>query len=146
MATQENTDRVMDLFGRLSRLFALMEGFSKDTTLSKLEILALESVYRAGEPIMSKLASDLGIGMSTATGIADRLVERKLASRKRNHGDRRVVRITLTEKGKRAVLAHQKQMVSAIEKMLSVLTKEEQEQFIRTWEKISQADLGPREG
>lgn len=88
---------------------------------------------------MSKLAKKLGVGFSTATGIIDRLIEKKLVTRERNHGDRRVVKVSLTKKGEKTVFDYQKQKKEVIEKMMNMLSVKEQEDFILILEKLADA-------
>jgi len=116
-----------------------MESFAGDTSLSKLELMVLECIFKERELIMSKLAKSLSIGLSTATGIIDRLIEKKLASRKRNHNDRRVVKVSLTEKGTKNVLGYQKKKKEVIGKMMNMLSAKEQKDFILILEKIADA-------
>jgi len=51
---------------------------------------------------MSELASKLGIGVSAATGLVDRLVERGVLERESDSADRRVVRVRMSPAGIRA--------------------------------------------
>jgi DNA-binding MarR family transcriptional regulator len=51
---------------------------------------------------MSELASRLGVGVSAATGLVDRLVERGVLERDSDPGDRRVVRVRMSPAGIRA--------------------------------------------
>lgn len=51
---------------------------------------------------MGELASRLGIGVSAATGLVDRLVERGVLERDSDPADRRVVRVRMSPAGIRA--------------------------------------------
>jgi len=137
MVTEERTARLLGVFDKLSVILASVASLAGDLSITKLELLALDPIYKAGELTMSKLAKGLGIGLSTATGIVDRMIEKKLVKRERNHGDRRIVRVALTEKGKKIALAYQKQRKEALEKMLNVLSPQEQQSFILILEKIA---------
>ncbi len=136
MVSEQSTDRVLEVFDRVGKILASMESFAGGVGLSKLELLALESVSKQNEIMMSQLANGLGITLSTATGIVDRLIDKKLVRRERNHGDRRVVKVLLTQKGERAALDHLEKKKEAINKMMSVLSVKEQEDFISIWQKI----------
>jgi DNA-binding MarR family transcriptional regulator len=54
-----------------------------------------------GDMSISGLAEVLGMGLPNVTGLVDRLEERGLVERLRDPGDRRVVRVHLTEAGGR---------------------------------------------
>lgn len=137
MTTEENTARIIEVFGKISKVFASMEGFTGDISLSKPELLTLESVSKQKELTMSKLAKNLDIGFSTATSIIDRLIEKKLVARERNHGDRRVVKVFLSKEGEKIVSSYQEQKKISFKKMIEVLTEDEQESFVLVLEKIA---------
>ena len=137
MTTEENTARIIEAFGKISKVFASMEGFTGDISLSKPELLTLESVSKQKELTMSKLAKNLDIGFSTATSIIDRLIEKKLVARERNHGDRRVVKVFLSKEGEKIVSSYQEQKKISFKKMIEVLTEDEQESFVLVLEKIA---------
>ncbi|MBU4205129.1 MarR family transcriptional regulator, partial [Patescibacteria group bacterium] len=131
--------RILDAFDGISRVFASMESFHGDASISKPELLALEAISREEGLMMSDLGKRLDISLSTATGIIDRLIEKKLVKRERNGGDRRVVRVVLTYKGRKTNLTYQKQKKELFGKMLGALDPEEQGGLIKILEKIAGA-------
>ncbi len=137
MANKENITRILDAFDGISRVFAAMESFPGDASISKPELLALEVISREEGLMMSDLGKRLDISLSTATGIIDRLIEKKLVKRERNGGDRRVVRVVLTDKGRKNNKTYQKQKKEIFAMMLGALSDVEQEQLIKILEKIS---------
>lgn len=139
MSEKENITRILDAFDGISRVFAAMESFPGDASISKPELLALEAISREEGLMMSELGKRLDISMSTATGIIDRLIEKKLVKRERNGGDRRVVRVVLTDKGRKTNLTYQKQKKELFGRMLGALDPEEQGELIKILEKIAGA-------
>ena len=137
MTTEENTTRIIEAFGKISKVFASMECFSDDISLSKPELLTLESISKQKELTMSQLAKNLDIGFSTATSIIGRLIEKKLVARERNHVDRRVVKVFLSKEGEKIVSLYQEQKKIYFKKMIEVLTESEQESFVLILEKIA---------
>lgn len=135
--TQNNIARILDVFDRISKICTPKENFVYDVHLSKPEILAMESIFKQEELIMSNLAHNLNIGFGTATKIIDRLIEKQLVIRERNHDDRRIVKVSLTIKGKEFAAAHQKHKKELFEKILNTLSPAEQENFILIMEKIA---------
>lgn len=126
-------------------MLASMESMADDPSVGKVEIVALQALAAESRPTMTRLAEATGIRLSTATKIVDRLTEKKLVDRERNGGDRRVVRVMLTPLGAAAVATYQRQMRKTVAEMLAVLTPDEQDAFIRIWEKIADAaDAPPR--
>jgi DNA-binding MarR family transcriptional regulator len=137
MNTEKNIASIIGLFDKISKVFVSMGSFVGDISLSKPELLTLESISKQKELIMSKLAKELGVGFSTATGIIDRLIKKKLVNRERNHGDRRIVKVSLSKRGKEIVSAYQEQKKKTFKKMIEVLTESEQESFLLVLEKIA---------
>ena len=137
MTTEENTTRIIDAFDKISKIFASIEGFNGEISLSKSELLTLESVSKQKDLTMSKLAKNLDIGFSTATSIIDRLIEKKLVVRERNHGDRRVVKVLLSKEGETIISSYQEQKKIFFKKMTEFLTEVEQERFVIVLEKIA---------
>ena len=137
MTSEENTTRIIEAFDKISKVFASMESFNGEISLSKPELLTLESVSKHKELTMSKLAKNLDIGFSTATSIIDRLIEKKLVVRERNHGDRRVVKVLLSKEGETIISSYQEQKKIFFKKMIEFLTEVEQESFVIVLEKIA---------
>ena len=137
MTTEENTIRIIEAFDKISKFFASMEGFNGEISLSKPELLTLESVSKHKELTMSKLAKNLDIGFSTATSIIDRLIEKKLVVRERNHGDRRVVKVLLSKEGEKIISSYQEQKKIFFKKIIEILTEGERESFVLFLEKIA---------
>ena len=68
-----------------------------DLTAPQLKIVLL--LFLSGPARMSDLAASLGVTLATATGIVERLVEKKMVTRESLPSDRRVVMCTLSKKG-----------------------------------------------
>ena len=71
-----------------------------DMTMAQMRALMVVG-YEPG-CTMGELASRLGIGVSAATGLVDRLVERDVLERESDPADRRVVRVRMSPAGIRA--------------------------------------------
>ena len=137
MTTEENTSRLLGIIDKISKQFASIENIDCDINISKSELLTLESIYEQKEFTMSKLAEKLGISYSAATVNVDRLVEKNLVIRGNKNGDRRVVIVFLSDKGKEIASTYREQKKISYKKMLDVLTEKEQESFVSILEKIA---------
>ena len=84
------------------------------------------SISRKGTPAMGELSNDLSVPLSTATRIVDWLVERDYGQRLPDSEDRRIVRVTLTAKGKELHRAIQDYVKQRLQQVLSSLTVDEQ--------------------
>ncbi len=137
MGRKENAILLVKAFDRISKILASIETYAGELSISKTEILALECVSRQEGLIMSMIAKELDLQYSSTTKIVDRLFERALVTRIRNGGDRRTVKVVLTDKGKEIVTAYKKQKMDVFRKMLAVLGPAEQENLILAFNKIA---------
>ena len=87
--------RLIELLGR-ARAPELVES---NVTMAQLKVLMVLRV--TSEMRMSDLAGQLGVSVSTATGLVDRLVEASLVRRQEDPADRRAVLVSLTDDGTR---------------------------------------------
>jgi DNA-binding MarR family transcriptional regulator len=71
--------------------------------------------------VMSEFARGIGVPLSSATHIIDRLVEKNLIVRRRSDTDRRIVEIELSELAKRRHKRFYEQRLSASNLMLATL-------------------------
>jgi DNA-binding MarR family transcriptional regulator len=69
--------------------------------ISMAQLNIMYSLQRNGEMTMSRLADVLGVSLSSATGLVDRIEERGYIERTRVAEDRRVVLVHVTEAGTR---------------------------------------------
>lgn len=96
------------------------EWLSSDLTVAQLRVLLV--LYTAGPSCMSSIASYLGIALSTATGIVENLVKKKLVRRGAASADRRLVICQLSDKGQELVNRLWRLSQFQIEKLLDGLT------------------------
>ena len=99
MEKEELTARLTELFEQISARATPpgMGGLPDvELTMPQLRVLALLS---RGPRRMSEVAAFLGVGLSSATGMVDRLLNRDLVDRSHGSIDRRVVTCRLTERG-----------------------------------------------
>jgi len=102
------------------------------------EIRVLRAAGRQDCCTMSGLADMICLSVSSATGLIDRLVSKKLVKRDRSSEDRRVVQVELTEQGR---ALNEEAMAGPVEfarGMLKGLNTEEQEALIALFRKISE--------
>ncbi len=137
MVSEEAVERFSRLFPRLGEVYAGFESSFKDTTLTKLDLLALEVLGKREHFIMSELTERLSVALSSTTGIIDRLVEKGYVSRSRTEEDRRIVQVRLTEKGANLLADKNRRARLMVERMLSCLDEQEQEELIRLLEKVA---------
>jgi DNA-binding MarR family transcriptional regulator len=96
-----------------------------DWEMTMAQMRALMAVGWGPGCTMSELASKLGIGLSAATGLVDRLVERGALVRESDPADRRVVRVRMSPAGIRAGEEYQTAQRRHTTAALSALSDEE---------------------
>ena len=77
------------------------QGLARD--LAKNDVLTLLHLHRVRSSRMGDLAAYLNAPLNTATGVVSRLQQRGLVERQHSPDDKRIVLISLTEKGSRLI-------------------------------------------
>jgi DNA-binding MarR family transcriptional regulator len=104
-ATRDRTrDKLLDsIMGDIAAIMRhvadwhVPEFLAVDVTMSQAKLLYLASTHPG--IVMSALASHLGVGLSTVSGLVDRLVEHGYLDRREDPSDRRQQRVTVTPAG-----------------------------------------------
>lgn len=97
---------------------------------------ASSSIYPQGSMTMGEFSTALSVPLSTATRIADWLVENGYLRRFDNPEDRRIVRITLTNSGRGLYKAIDQYIKQRLQNILSCLDDEEMKSFLILVRKI----------
>ena len=108
-----------------------------DVELSPQSGRALITLADRGPIAMTDFSEALGVPLSTATRMVERLIEKGLAVRSRIEDDRRVVRVELSEEGKKLNQHFLEQRTQMGRQMLAPLTHGEREIFIELMTKIT---------
>ena len=107
--------------------------------VNALQLFALAAIEGKDGMTMKELADCLYVTSPSATSFINRLVKLRWVRRTRDAGNRRVVRLTITPKG-RAVLSSKKGKRSMmIKRILSLLSPEEQRQLASIIAKLHHA-------
>jgi len=102
------------------------------------EVRVIRAAGRQECCTMSGLADAICLSLSSATGLIDRLVGKKLIKRDRSSEDRRVVQVVLTDEGK---ALHEETMAGPVgfaREVLRGLTTAEQDDLLALFAKISE--------
>lgn len=133
ITNNEITDFILD---NVQKIILPEEIIKLELSLSRFELVALMLAERSKNVTMSKLAQGMSIPMSTATGIVDRLVKKGLFQRGSSAEDRRIVTVSLTEKGKQIVKDVNKHFRVFLDRIRSILTEEEFEKALKIMQKV----------
>jgi DNA-binding MarR family transcriptional regulator len=108
--------------------------------LSRGEAAFLRLLHTEGTSTMTEVSSQLGMALSTATGLVDRLVERRFVERSRPEKDRRTVQVSLTSRGRRAYEALQSDRVRLGVALLERLSAQERQTLIQPFRKVTRKE------
>src|SRR5437763_8896115 len=109
------SDFTPDAVRTLARLSRLLERGAGELSLPQFRVL---TVVDDGGDRASWLADRLALAKPTITSIVDGLVERGYLTRTADLGDRRVTRIALTQRGRRALEAAEAAMAERLQEVL----------------------------
>ena len=103
------------------------------------EMRAIVILSTRGRCIMSDFANAIGVPMSTATHMIERLVRKGLVARVRSEKDRRVVHVELSDEGRKREHHFLQNRVAMGRDMLAPLSRGERELFLEMLVKMVQA-------
>jgi DNA-binding MarR family transcriptional regulator len=119
----------------LHEIDGLKDGLMKNLTFH--EIHTLEIIGDLGDATMNQIARHANVTQSTITTMVDKLVRKGVVERVREQGDRRIIRVRLTERGLKAYTEHQDIHREVTRRWLSALEAEEQQVALKVMEKIA---------
>lgn len=119
----------------LREIDGLKNGLMKDLTFH--EIHTLEIIGDLEDATMNQIARHAKVTQSTITTMIDKLVNKGVAERVRELGDRRIIRVRLTEQGRKAYREHQSIHREVTTQWLSALNEEEQRFALEIMGKIA---------
>jgi len=128
---------LISLFFTASRLIReKTAGHGTVGCLSIAQLKILSVISERGNPTMKEIADSLFITSPSATSAIDHLVEEGQLKRIPDSEDRRVIRLELTESGKKVFKEGYKQIVAKISEVLDKLDTKEKEFFASIFTKI----------
>ena len=131
-------DQLAETIFALSRNMKEGMAFDSDTLqLTVLQFQTLIFVKKHKDVLMGDIADQFNISLPTATVLSDKLVNLKLIQRTKDENDRRIVKVSLTEKGIELLKKAMKQRHQKISKTLAYLSSEDKKQLLRILENLS---------
>jgi len=107
--------------------------------LNMQELRLVEFLGNEGPRMMRELAEYLAVAVNSVTSIVDGLESKKLVKRHRSDEDRRVIRVELTEPGRRMYAGLVEANLRLFRSMLGPLSEEEQDMLMVLFHKIARA-------
>ena len=100
-----------------------------DYDLTTSQFAVLEALYHLGTLSQRDLADKLLKSTGNMSLVLKNLEKRDLISRERDPGDRRYMRVCITEKGRELLLSMLEEHVAGIVEEMNILTPQEQDQL-----------------
>jgi DNA-binding MarR family transcriptional regulator len=101
----------------------------------------LRYINQVGSCTSSELAEVFDVKKSAITAMITRMWEKGLIQRTRDENDRRVVYLTLTEKGNELYAKTEEKIHKLVESLITRFDQDEIQQFIETFEKLNKVLL-----
>lgn len=129
-------DLLLDIFDKIlvTEEKALRRGTFSD--ISVAEMHTLESIGPYERQTMSETAAKIGVTTGTLTVAVDRLVRKGYVERHRDSADRRVVRVSLTRKGKLAFRMHNKFHKLLVDRLVTPLDTAGRQMLLMTLRQV----------
>ncbi len=109
------------------------------------QFLALDLIDREEGMKMKDIAQQLNISLPAATGMMDRLYHYGMIKREADTNDRRIVKIVLTDKGRKTLNNTRDARRKAIEDVFGKLSQKEREEYLNILRKIKKILYGKKE-
>ena len=130
-------DRAMELFSQLARGMVRHENnYLTKGAITLPQVWVLRYLTRQRECPMRELAEFMKMGLSSVTGMVDRLVKQGLANRRRTEKDRRLVFVDITAKGRKILKEILEQRRKTTLNLFESLSAEERSIYLCILEKL----------
>ena len=129
------SSHIEELFSTMIQLGKLMSQNTQETREQKmatmLQFSALHFLSENPEVAMSELGEKLKLSKSSATQLIERLVKAGLVKREEDREDRRIMRLTITNKGKRQGEILKEKIITRMGKIFSKIPENDIKELIR---------------
>jgi DNA-binding MarR family transcriptional regulator len=142
---QELIDKYIDLSFSVHRKGESLIREQIGSDLTNDQQYTLRYISQVGSCTSTELAEKFDVKKSAITAIINRMWEKGLIQRTRDENDRRVVYLTLTEKGNELYSKSEERVYKLVESFIKQFDPKEIQQFIQTYEKLNQILIESRD-
>ena len=142
---QELIDRYIDLSFSVHRKGESLIRDQIGSDLTNDQHYILRYISQTKSCTSSELAEEFDVKKSAITAIINRMWEKGLIQRTRDEKDRRVVYLTLTDKGNQLYANCEERIIKLVESFIKKFDPIEIKQFIETYEKLNQILIESKE-
>jgi len=128
--TNTINDQLTEIVFAFSRI--MKEGMAFDSDASRLIVLQLQTlifIHKKKTVSIGDIANQFKVSLPTATVLSNKLVKMNIVKRTRGRSDRRIVKISFTQKGEHLLKKAIKQRHQKINKLLSYLSAEDKKRL-----------------
>ncbi len=140
---RDQSDEFMEIWTLISGVTKNVKRIIKQETnnfaLKSFEIRILGILKDLGNAPINVIAEELDVSGAWITGVVAEMESRGYVMKKKSTNDKRIVMVSITQKGKKAVEEGNKLFRQILEKSLSDLSEEELSQMKRILEKINRS-------
>lgn len=129
---QKINNILVDLFHNILEIEQVVLKREPFGDLSINEVHTIAAIGERGKGTMSQISSDLGITIGTLTVSVNNLLRKGYVVRHRSSEDRRIVLISLTEKGNVAFRMHRKFHYDLVNRAIKGISEEEKKILLRS--------------
>jgi len=131
-----NIDKLVDLVFTMNRL--TKDGLENEKGFpSYIQLQALSFILRQKNPTMKDVAKYLNITPPSTTFLINNLIKFNLVKRVYDKNDKRIIRLNISNKGKKELQAGFAKSRKHLHKKLSLLSTKERQDFISILKKVS---------
>ncbi|WP_048569226.1 MarR family winged helix-turn-helix transcriptional regulator [Clostridium cylindrosporum] len=130
-------DLLVDIFNDILIIEQKTISYGEYKDISVTEIHTIEAIGISNLKSMSEIAAELNITVGTLTTAINNLVKKGYVERQKSESDRRVVKISLTKKGKLVHRLHEMFHCDMVMSSIQGLTEHEIDVLVRSLDKLN---------
>jgi len=135
--TKELVDSYIDISFSVNTTAESLVKEQIGSDLTNEQHYTLRYINKVGSCTSTELADVFEVKKSAITAIINRLFEKGLIQRTRDENDRRIVYLTLSNKGNELFSKTEERVHKLVEAIIGEFSKEEIVQFLKTYEKLN---------
>jgi DNA-binding MarR family transcriptional regulator len=128
MNKQTIQEELMNLAYQIARqMRKQMGGVGDDKLHDKVSVYQLHAMFHIAKHVatMSELAEEMNISLPSATSLVDRLVKSGWVERQADPDDRRIIRLAITEEGRKVCMAMKAERMRTYKFLLDAMSEED---------------------
>ena len=139
--TRTPADEALLAFARIA-MDASVRASDQVGALSPVQLRALTALQEYGPSNLAQLAEEMGVTVSTASRLVDRLVGAEWVNRRQASHNRREISLTLTSQGKSLLRRYDDERLGRLQNCLTGLAPDRQDAVVAALEELVKSARG----